>query len=1677
MESQWKNGYIQALQKDDLVLVVYLRKFLTGSLEQSIQLATVTSLSPISKVCQPINRLVVNLKLQDSDEETVKNFQKSSEIYGIIDPRCGFFGFQTILNTLQMIEAESLSPVLAQLELTTQSFISKTPKYLTNIIWDFECLLDPTKSKELHDNDLKWFKEVPAEVLQDNLLKSELIKRLQEISYLDPEQTDAVVNTLQRSLAITQGPPGTGKTFLGVSIVKMLIENKRVGPRSPLLCVCYTNHALDQFLEHVLGVYPQLNLVRLGTRTRSERLSKYLMKNLMPAISNDRRISDSMRNAFGRLTALAREYEAEIDAHERMRKERHFSWKNIKEFLEIRFPNIYHELIQAEAVVFQSGFTLQGKSDIFNLWTEPFSRDNKKQKKSKARPKSPHNPSNMYDALQQDQGDALQQDQGDPSSSELEASLPRSHSEDQDHRLEDNHESLSLQYLFPPEEQVSLSISDPNEIDEIKDIWKLSLETRKRIAAILEELFDEAELQYLVPLYKSLNDIYQERRQLQAAQQIEYLKEYCTIIGCTVTGLSKFNDLVNGLKSPVVLIEEAAEILEAQTLSLLGHSVEHAILIGDHQQLRPKVNLYELTTASKKGYDIDRSLFERLVEDRDAPTCVLKRQYRMRPEISKLVRQTIYPDLVDAQRVTEYPPVKGMVYPVFFWNHSVAEDSFQPREMKYQTQEGSKTNTYEVACVVALVSYLVKQGYARDQITVLTGYLGQSVLITKELKRLSFSAFLGEQDSQEATLLLEEQSLSEAQPSKSGIRVATVDNYQGEENDILILSLVRSNPKQMSGFMKVENRVNVLLSRAKHGMYLIGDKDTLTFRDETWSNVIRLLSESSSVGDAVPIVCQRHPQDVRLCQNPRDFQALAQDGGCMLPCGTRLTCGHACPKSCHPDGHLGFECRQPCTRRPRECQRQHQCRRFCFEDCGKCEETIEVVLPCGHTAAVKCWMSAEPKKFFCSCKVTVKMPVCGHEVEVGCSLSEEYEDGTRDCPVPCGGLLKCGHVCTSRCGTCLRAGCIEMGKDFLTCAYRDIVPLHPARCDVKCQQKLSNLCGHVCNAPCHGFHGSKCGETLCREACILGCQHSLCHQACGNLCMPCMQSCDWECEHISRCGQRCFAPCDRLPCNERCSKLLPCGHRCPSVCGEPCAYYEKFCPLCDRTGEVRELQVDLLTFETLGETDLDKNPLVLFPCQQHVLQMDSADAHMELSKVYLQDAEGNFKGLRELQISTSDFFSNKLCPFGCGRTSSDGYQMKRYGRVVNVRNAVLCQQKVMINTNLEVSQCERLLETGQVSTAFQRALDLHKQLEKYKNDIACNLIDVKSSCKVNERLAEPLPAFRAKAMNVLLSCACQLKTISECPNFKRVEMISLELAEDLVKLQAFSSFMLLTDNLMRFYLQFQNHNNIAAVFRKFLAVLDSELPSSIKQKMLYQAMCLSSEVFKQNTATCTREIVLVRLEAILNVFRSCMQSLEPEQDLTMWEKLMRSFIVLRQHSLRCRTPTAQLDSLREVADMVRDDLEIRISQLRGSDNPDIVQVVEGVSKQLHDRKCLRRSSPLTEPFRSWDFFGGAARVPSLARLQQTDIFILPTKVITEDTGTAAQTVRLGLTLLASHSPEATGHPYVIADCGGAMETSSCFECGAPIGGERHQLLGDNRVIKSGEEMVEMSRASAMSASE
>eukprot|EP01060_Flectonema_neradi_P032120 TRINITY_DN5046_c0_g1_i6.p1 TRINITY_DN5046_c0_g1~~TRINITY_DN5046_c0_g1_i6.p1 ORF type:complete len:889 (+),score=197.29 TRINITY_DN5046_c0_g1_i6:1729-4395(+) len=263
------------------------------------------------------------------------------------------------------------------------------------------------------------------------------------------------------------------------------------------------------------------------------------------------------------------------------------------------------------------------------------------------------------------------------------------------------------------------------------------------------------------------------------------------IIGMTTTGAAMFQEILKAVKPSVLVVEEAAEILESQILSCFVESIKQVILIGDHKQLKPQVQVENYA----KYNNMDISLFQRFIETCKVPCCKLTEQRRMRPSICDIVRP-IYGRLTDFHTLTErtmhwggkqvlkLPNLPG---DAIFWSHNSAEE-----------QVGlSLRNTREIEMVMFLCRYLIgRQGLTEDQVTVLTPYLGQC----RELTWAVHKEF----------------------PS---VECLTVDRFQGDENDIVIISLTRT--QRLTSFMKLENRMCVACSRARFGFFMIGSAKLL----------------------------------------------------------------------------------------------------------------------------------------------------------------------------------------------------------------------------------------------------------------------------------------------------------------------------------------------------------------------------------------------------------------------------------------------------------------------------------------------------------------------------------------------------------------------------------------------------------------------------------------------------------------------------------------------------------------------------------------------------------------------------------------------------------------------------------------------------------------------------------
>lgn len=317
-------------------------------------------------------------------------------------------------------------------------------------------------------------------------------------------------------------------------------------------------------------------------------------------------------------------------------------------------------------------------------------------------------------------------------------------------------------------------------------------------------------------------------------------------------------------------------------------------------------------------------------------------------------------------------------------------------------EEGkSRSNEHEAKYLAALCRYLILQGYEREQITVLTAYTGQLIQLKKEMPKDFFR----------------------------GVRVCAVDNFQGEENDIILLSLVRSNEEGRIGFLQTENRVCVALSRAKKGFFCIGNISLLREKSELWARIVNDMEERGNVGKALRLSCQNHPQNMIDAARADDFKK-APEGGCTVPCNTRLECGHVCEMVCHPTDpeHKEYRCNKPCAKTL--CKDNHKCPRKCYEDCGDCMTPVLKGLNCGHFQRVACY----------------KNP---YEVK---------------CESPCAKVLRCGHQCQNKCSEECTVKCTKITVKTWPCGHQNstqcyVDPLHTA-CKAPCKMTLK--CDHQC---------------------------------------------------------------------------------------------------------------------------------------------------------------------------------------------------------------------------------------------------------------------------------------------------------------------------------------------------------------------------------------------------------------------------------------------------------------------------------------------------------------------------------------------------------------------------------------------------------------------------------------
>ena len=190
------------------------------------------------------------------------------------------------------------------------------------------------------------------------------------------------------------------------------------------------------------------------------------------------------------------------------------------------------------------------------------------------------------------------------------------------------------------------------------EIWAMDANSRlERIKRWTTALLEE-QASKVATLVSRYNKYQQHLAQVLGERTAHTLKSM-RVIGCTTTAAAKYASDLHNAAPGVILVEEAGKILESHVLTALSPNTKQLILIGDHKQLRPKYRNYAMSVEKGDGYDLNRSMFERLVLA-NYPHTTLSKQHRMCQEISSLVRYLTYPSLQDADKTLNRTPVRGI---------------------------------------------------------------------------------------------------------------------------------------------------------------------------------------------------------------------------------------------------------------------------------------------------------------------------------------------------------------------------------------------------------------------------------------------------------------------------------------------------------------------------------------------------------------------------------------------------------------------------------------------------------------------------------------------------------------------------------------------------------------------------------------------------------------------------------------------------------------------------------------------------------------------------------------------------------------------------------------------------------------------------------------------------------
>ena len=313
------------------------------------------------------------------------------------------------------------------------------------------------------------------------------------------------------------------------------------------------------------------------------------------------------------------------------------------------------------------------------------------------------------------------------------------------------------------------------------------------------------------------------------------------VIACTLVGSA--HRLLEGMKFGTLFIDEAAQALEAACWIPMRRA-NRVILAGDHCQLPPTV---KSIAALRAG--LGKTLMERIAENKPEVVTLLKIQYRMNEEIMRFSSDWFYGGQVESAPQIKYRSILDYDHPITWIDTSneenqitiegedAPEDSASTSSSVSAANQNSDLNFKEQfvgesfgrinkaeaeLTLLTLAEYFTKIGKQRvlgDSIDVgiISPYRAQVQYLKKLIKKYEFF-----------------------KPYRRLISVNTVDGFQGQERDVILISLVRSNDEGQIGFLKDLRRMNVAMTRARMKLIILGNKDTMTqhpFYKKLWEYV------------------------------------------------------------------------------------------------------------------------------------------------------------------------------------------------------------------------------------------------------------------------------------------------------------------------------------------------------------------------------------------------------------------------------------------------------------------------------------------------------------------------------------------------------------------------------------------------------------------------------------------------------------------------------------------------------------------------------------------------------------------------------------------------------------------------------------------------------------------------